>query len=118
LRVIRDNLLALLQAARFQRFDEPLAIRQRMAPIRAGLRPRQVAVEMQIMRAGQMSGEIRLFAGFRIGQIEPAVDDEHAARCLGEPFREIGRGDQSGVVSVGHDVSSMRAMAAPLPAAS
>jgi len=45
-----------------------------MAPVRAGLRPRQVAVEMQIMRARQMSGEIRLFAGFGIGQIEPAVD--------------------------------------------
>jgi hypothetical protein len=62
-----------------------------------------------------MSGEIAFFAGFGVGEIKTAVDDEHTAWRIGEPFRQIRRGDQGGVMSVGHDVSSMRAMAAPWP---
>ena len=80
LRVISDHLLTLLKPARLQRLHQPRAIRQRMAAIVAGLRPGQIAIEVQIMRAWQMPGQIGFLARLGVGQIETAIDDEHAAR--------------------------------------
>ncbi len=104
-RVIRDHLLTLLQAERRKRIDESLPLGQRMSPVGAGFRSRQVAIEMQVARLRQMSRAIGFFAGIGIDEIEPAIRDEHAARRSGNTFGEIGGGDQRGVVGVGHDNS-------------
>jgi hypothetical protein len=52
-----------------------------------------------------MARRVGFFAGVGIGEIETAIDDEHAARRGGQTFGEIACGDQRGVVSVWHDGS-------------
>ena len=41
------------------------------------------------MRAREMAGQHRLFRPPRVGEVEAAIDHEHAARRGGEPFREV-----------------------------
>jgi hypothetical protein len=48
-------LLTVVQPESSERRDERRTIRQRMPPVRAVLRARQIAIQMQIMRARQMA---------------------------------------------------------------
>jgi hypothetical protein len=103
--VVSHDLLALFEATRSQVGDQLGAIRQGMAAIGAGLRAGQVVIQMQILRTRDVAGGVGLFAGPGVGQIETAVNHEDAAWRSGEPFREVRRGDQCGVVGVWHDGS-------------
>ncbi len=103
--IVGYDLLTLFEATRGEVGDQLGAIRQGMAAIGAGLRAGEVAVQMQILRTGDMAGGVGFFAGLRIGEVEAAVDHEDAAWRSGEPFREVSRGDQCGVVGVWHDGS-------------
>jgi hypothetical protein len=103
--IVRDYLLALVQAEAGQFGDERGALRQRMTPVRARLDAGQISIQMKIVRAGKMPLRIGRFAGFGRGQIDSAIEDEHAAGRGGEPFGEIRRRDERGVVGVRHDGS-------------
>ena len=47
-----------------------------MPAVRARLRRRQIALEMRVLRTGNVRFEIELFTLGRVGEIEPAVDDD------------------------------------------
>ena len=105
LRIVGDNLLAFVQSDAREFGHQIRAIGQRMPSVRAGRRPRQIAVQMQVKGARHMTGRIRGFTRLRRGEIEAAIEDEHAAGRGGEPFGEIGGGNERGVVGVRHDSS-------------
>jgi hypothetical protein len=105
LRIVCNNLLPLVQAEARELRDERGAFGQRMAPVRARLDAGQIAVQMEIVGAGNMSLRVGLFARLGCGEIEAAIEDEDAAGRGGQPFGEIRSRDERGVVGVRHDGS-------------
>ena len=63
-----------------------------MTTVFSGLDTREVVVEMQEMRAGQMRCSIRKLARADVGQVVSAVDDDELR--IGKMPGEFVRGDQ------------------------
>jgi hypothetical protein len=103
LRIVGDDLLALHEPVRSKCVDQCRAIRQWMSAVLARLRPGQVALQMQIVRAGDVAARIGLFAGVGVCQIEAAVKNEHAFGGACQPFGKVDGQNQRRVMGVRHD---------------
>ena len=73
--VIGDELGLRVDAELAQSSREPMRIGQRMASGIGGCGTREVTIEMQIVRTGQVGRGIFRFTPLHLGQIEPAVED-------------------------------------------
>ena len=73
--IVGDELGLRIDAVFGEAQREPIRIGQRMAPSLSGDGTREVAIEMQIVRTGQVGRGIFRFTPWHPGQIEAAVED-------------------------------------------
>jgi hypothetical protein len=74
---------------------EPVGIRQRVAAFSRFPGPRQVLVEVSITGAWYMSLQIRVKAGMRLQQLEPAIDSDYVTGCPLNGSSELIGADQA-----------------------